>query len=71
MPSYDYRCRDCDTTFEVTRSVYDDVPAVVPCPQGHRETTRVFTAVGVGAGASTGSAPRAAGGGCCGGGCCG
>ena len=66
MPSYDYRCRTCDTRFEVRRSISDD--AAAPCPQGHPDTSRVFTAVAVGGAAP---APAGAGGGCCGGGCCG
>ena len=68
MPAYDYRCRTCDAVFEVRRGLDDD-PSPTTCPQGHVETSRVFTAVAVG-----GSAPAPApsgGGGCCGGGCCG
>lgn len=66
MPSYDYRCRTCAATFEVRRNL-DDPETAVDCPQGHAETSRVFTAVAVGSGA--GDAQPA--GGCCGGGCCG
>lgn len=66
LPRYDYRCRECDTRFEVRRSL-DDAERVVACPRGHDATSRVFTPVAVGGGAP---AP-AAGGGCCGGGCCG
>jgi putative FmdB family regulatory protein len=68
MPAYDYRCRTCDTVFEVRRGL-DEQPAAAPCPQGHVETSRLFTPVAVG-GAAAAPAP-AAGGGCCGGGCCG
>lgn len=67
MPRYDYRCRTCDTRFEVRRGL-DDAETPVACPHGHDTTSRVFTAVAVG-GSST--APAPAGGGCCGGGCCG
>jgi hypothetical protein len=49
----------------VTRSISDDTAA--SCPQGHTDTSRVFTPVAVG---GTASAPAPAGG-CCGGGCCG
>ncbi|MCW2723633.1 MAG: hypothetical protein JWN35_554 [Frankiales bacterium] len=66
MPTYDYRCRECDAQFEVRRSIADPVVAEL-CPAGHPETSRVFTPVAVGGA----SAPAAAGGGCCGGGCCG
>ncbi|MCW2500717.1 MAG: hypothetical protein JWN87_2393 [Frankiales bacterium] len=65
MPAYDFRCRTCDAAFEVTRSISDD--SVASCPQGHTDTSRVFTPVAVG---GTASAPAPAGG-CCGGGCCG
>ena len=67
MPAYDYRCRTCDAVFEVRRGL-DDTPAPAPCPQGHAETSRLFTPVAVGGSAA---APAPAGGGCCGGGCCG
>jgi putative FmdB family regulatory protein len=66
MASYDFRCRTCDSSFEVRRSITD--VSTPTCPQGHAETSRVFTPVAVGAGAS---APVPQGGGCCGGGCCG
>jgi putative FmdB family regulatory protein len=75
MPRYDYRCRECDASFEVRRGIHDDAPASsVPCPAGHTETSRVFSAVAVarGAGTGAGSMPAsvpAGGGGCCGGGC--
>ncbi len=72
MPTYDYRCRDCDATFEITRPIGDGSP--VCCPGCGGETKRVFTPVGVvfkgsgfhntdyrasgdGAASSTGSAP--------------
>ncbi|WP_049568182.1 FmdB family zinc ribbon protein [Nonomuraea sp. SBT364] len=71
MPRYDYRCRACGSTFELSRpmSASDD-PAT--CPDGHADTVKLLSTV-----AMTGSAatPRPAGGGggggCCGGGCCG
>ena len=72
MPAYDYRCRTCDALFEVRRGMneYPDTPTY--CPQGHVETSRVFTPVAVGGAASSAApAPAPSGGGCCGGGCCG
>lgn len=66
MPRYDYRCRTCDRQFEVTRGI-DEPAAAVACPEGHGQTSRVFTAIAVGGAAS---APAPGGGGCCGGGCC-
>lgn len=67
MPSYDYRCRTCDTTTEVTRSV-TAAQTPVACVDCGGATSRVWSAVSVGAGAP---APAPSGGGCCGGGCCG
>ncbi|MDA0640304.1 MULTISPECIES: FmdB family zinc ribbon protein [Nonomuraea] len=68
MPRYDYRCRACGSTFEVSRpmSASSDPAA---CPEGHDDTVKLLSTV-----AMTGSAatpPPASGGGCCGGGCCG
>ncbi|MCK9875627.1 zinc ribbon domain-containing protein [Frankia sp. Ag45/Mut15] len=79
MPAYDYRCRECDTSFEVRRSMTEPAPDGVLCPAGHAQTSRVFSAVAVGRGASASSSASAAamaaapssGGSCCGGGCCG
>jgi putative FmdB family regulatory protein len=71
VPTYDYRCRTCDTQFEVRRSLTDETTAVV-CPEGHHETSRVFSAVAIGGRSAVpaGAAPAASSGGCCGGGCC-
>jgi putative FmdB family regulatory protein len=70
MPRYDYRCRACGDTFEVSRPMAAAGEAT-PCPQGHDDTVKLLSTValtgGSGAPAPT-SAPRA-GGGCCGGGC--
>lgn len=66
MAAYDYRCRECDTTFTVQRAM-SDVATLERCPQGHDDVARVWSAVSV-----TGRAPAPApAGGCCGGGCCG
>jgi putative FmdB family regulatory protein len=66
MAAYDYRCRTCDTRFEVRRAITDPAPTTVACPDGHTDTTRIFAALAV-----SGSAAPAPAGGCCGGGCCG
>ncbi|MFJ6697574.1 zinc ribbon domain-containing protein [Streptomyces sp. NPDC091272] len=72
MPRYEYRCRPCATTFEVSRPMAES-SAPAPCPAGHEDTVKLLSAVAVGGTAATsGAAPAAgAGGGCCGGGCCG
>lgn len=72
MPRYEYRCRDCAGTFEVSRPMADSaLPA--PCPAGHADTVRLLSTVAFagGAGRSAAAPAPAAGGGCCGGGCCG
>ena len=68
MPRYDYRCRTCDARFEVRRGL-DETEQHVPCPDGHGDTSRVFTAVAVAGSAAP--SPSTSAGGCCGGGCCG
>ncbi|MFD9944257.1 zinc ribbon domain-containing protein [Nonomuraea sp. NPDC059023] len=69
MPRYDFRCRACGSTFEVSRPMAaSDDPA--SCPDGHEDTVRLLSTVAMTGGAA---APRGGGGGggCCGGGCCG
>lgn len=68
MPRYDFRCRQCGETFEVTRPMSES-GAPADCPAGHDDTVKLLTTVAVG-----GRSPAPAGGGgggCCGGGCCG
>ncbi|MFZ3557332.1 FmdB family zinc ribbon protein [Streptomyces sp. BH055] len=71
MPRYEYRCRSCATTFELTRPMSaSSAPAT--CPDGHEDTVKLLSTVSV-AGTATSPPPSAAaagGGGCCGGGCC-
>lgn len=69
MPLYEFRCRDCDSTFEVRRPMSQaNDPAT--CPDGHDGAVRllsVFASVG---GTSTpGSTPAPKAGGGCGTGC--
>ena len=69
MPRYEFRCRACGDTFLLTRPMSQSgEPAA--CPQGHSDTVKLLTTVGIG-GLSSGSAPAPAGGGggCCGGAC--
>ena len=72
MPAYDYRCRACGDTFELSRPMAQaDAPA--PCPNGHVDSVKLLTTFGVvrgGAARTAEAAPAPAGGGCCGGGCC-
>ncbi|MFD7293221.1 zinc ribbon domain-containing protein [Streptomyces sp. NPDC059897] len=70
MPRYEYRCRSCATTFELSRPMSaSSAPAT--CPKGHEDTTKLLSTVSV-AGTAPSPAPSGGGGGgCCGGGCCG
>ncbi len=71
MPRYDFRCRTCGATFEVTRPMANaGDPA--SCPDGHRDTVKLMSLVAVGgrAGAAPAALPSGGGGGgCCGGAC--
>ncbi|GAA2743777.1 MULTISPECIES: FmdB family zinc ribbon protein [Kitasatospora] len=74
MPRYDFRCRSCGDTFELSRPMArSGDPAA--CPQGHTDTVKLLSTVAVTGAAGAAAAPRPAagggGGGCCGGGCCG
>ena len=73
MPLYEFRCRTCDTTFELRRPM-SEASDPASCPDGHEGAVRllsVFATAGASVGASSGGAPapRPSGGGCCGGGC--
>ena len=73
MPRYDFKCRTCERTYEVTRAMADaDAPAT--CPDGHVGAVRLlpmFATTGFATtGSASGPAPAPSGGGCCGGGCC-
>ncbi|MET7364508.1 zinc ribbon domain-containing protein [Streptomyces sp. NPDC005566] len=74
MPRYEFRCRPCGETFEVSRPMAES-SAPASCPAGHEDTVKLLSTVAVG-GSSAGAAasapaPSGGGGGCCGGGCCG
>jgi len=69
MPRYDFRCRSCGDTFEVTRPLRD-ASAPARCPAGHDDTVKLLSTVAVGGRAAAPRGPSG-GGGCCGGGCCG
>ncbi|HYD10351.1 MAG TPA: zinc ribbon domain-containing protein [Acidimicrobiales bacterium] len=66
MPLYEYRCTDCDSTFEQRRT-FAEADEVVACPSGHLNVKRLLSVV-----ARTSGLPEMGGGGgvgCCGGGC--
>ena len=45
MPTYDYRCRDCDHRFEIQQSFSDD--ALTECPECGGALKKVFGNVGI------------------------
>ncbi len=66
VPLYEYRCRTCDTTFELRRSMAQS-DAEASCPEGHEGAVRllsVFAAVGASQ-PSGGAAPTSPCGGAC------
>jgi putative FmdB family regulatory protein len=68
VPRYDFRCRECGGTFEVSRPMAEaDAPA--DCPAGHADTVKLLPLVAVGGRAAPAPAPSGSGGGCCGGAC--
>jgi putative FmdB family regulatory protein len=70
MPRYDYRCRACGDTFEVTRSITASATATVECPQGHDDTVKLLSTIALTSrGGATAPARGSGGGGCCGGAC--
>lgn len=73
MPRYEFRCRECATTFEVDRPMAaSSDPA--DCPHGHADTVKLLSTIALGGrsgGGAPAMAPAGGGGGCCGGGCCG
>ncbi|HEX2498571.1 MAG: FmdB family zinc ribbon protein [Actinomycetes bacterium] len=68
MPRYDYRCRACGATFEITRSMAE-VDAPTRCPQGHDDTVRLLSAIAITGRAGSPAPAGGSGGGCCGGAC--
>jgi putative FmdB family regulatory protein len=69
VPRYEYRCRACGDTFELTRPMSES-SAPCACPQGHDDTVKLLSTVAVG-GLSGRTSPGGGGGGggCCGGSC--
>jgi len=58
MPLYEYRCRDCETTFELRRPM-SEASLSTTCPSGHPGAVRllsVFASVSSGGAGSPGSA---------------
>lgn len=73
MPLYEYRCSECDTTFEVRRPMSESSEPA-DCPNGHvgaRRLLSVFASTGAASSAPAPAAPAPRMGHGCGGGMCG
>jgi len=70
MPRYEYRCRSCGATFELTRPMRE-AGAQAACPRGHADTVKLLStvAITVSGDQRAKSNSMADGGGCCGGAC--
>ena len=68
MPRYEYRCRACGDTFEVSRPMAASAE-VTPCPAGHGDTVKLLSTIALTGAATTTMTARPASGGCCGGSC--
>jgi putative FmdB family regulatory protein len=68
VPRYEYRCRACGDTFELSRPMSES-SAPANCPHGHDDTVKLLSTVAVGGRASSAPSSGGGGGGCCGGGC--
>jgi putative FmdB family regulatory protein len=68
VPTYEYRCHDCATTFDVQRpmSASSDPAA---CPAGHENTVKLLSTIALTGAGDGASMPAGGGGGCCGGAC--
>ncbi|MEW2040933.1 zinc ribbon domain-containing protein [Streptomyces sp. NPDC005534] len=55
MPRYEYRCRTCGDTFELSRPMAESA-APADCPAGHDDTVKLLSTVSVATGGSA-SAP--------------
>ncbi len=45
MPTYSYRCTECDTAFDIQQSFTDD--SLTECPSCQGRLRKLFSAVGV------------------------
>jgi putative FmdB family regulatory protein len=67
VPTYEFRCRECDERFELRRPMAEaDRPA--PCSAGHADTVRLLASFAT-TGRSSGSPATVSSGGGCGGAC--
>ncbi|HEU0041912.1 MAG TPA: zinc ribbon domain-containing protein [Jiangellaceae bacterium] len=65
MPRYEFRCRTCGATFEVSRPMVESAEPAV-CPGGHDDTVRLLSTVAM---TRRLNSPAGSGGCACGGSC--
>ncbi|HVV21446.1 MAG TPA: zinc ribbon domain-containing protein [Pseudonocardiaceae bacterium] len=68
MPTYAYRCRECEDQFELSRPMSES-SAPATCPEGHADTVKLLTTISLGGRAGAPAPVGGGGGGCCGGAC--
>ncbi|MFE5735437.1 zinc ribbon domain-containing protein, partial [Streptomyces sp. NPDC056528] len=56
MPRYEYRCRTCGDTFELSRPMAESSDPAA-CPAGHDDTVKLLSAVAVGGSAAADGLP--------------
>ncbi|CAO0833641.1 Putative regulatory protein FmdB Zinc ribbon domain-containing protein OS=Streptomyces microflavus OX=1919 GN=Smic_21410 PE=4 SV=1 [Streptomyces microflavus] len=61
MPRYEFRCRTCGDTFELSRPMAQSSDPA-SCPAGHDDTVKLLSAVAVGGAAASAPAPSGGGG---------
>ncbi|GFN03585.1 hypothetical protein Smic_21410 [Streptomyces microflavus] len=61
MPRYEFRCRTCGDTFELSRPMAQSSDPA-SCPAGHDDTVKLLSAVAVGGAAASAPAPSGAAG---------
>ncbi|MGH1503122.1 MAG: FmdB family zinc ribbon protein, partial [Acidimicrobiales bacterium] len=47
MPTYEYKCTECDERFEIEQSIKDDTLTVWPGDDHEHQLKKVFSAVGI------------------------
>jgi putative FmdB family regulatory protein len=68
VPTYEFRCRECDERFELRRPMAEaDAPA--PCSAGHGDTVRLLATFATTGRSSAAGLPSAVPSGGCGGAC--
>ncbi|WP_189784185.1 FmdB family zinc ribbon protein [Streptomyces capitiformicae] len=57
MPRYEYRCRTCGNTFELSRPMAES-SSPADCPSGHSDTVKLLSTVAMGGSAAGRARPH-------------